>query len=84
MHCFAAQFAQADDIFLPIPAHLKTIKTQSIQKVSAPNKKLLSIAQNSVQKNNTNYRFTLNLSQKAIDISINEVTHNKRGTRSFL
>ena len=76
----AAEFAQADDVFSPVPTHLKTIKSQSIQKVLAPSKKLLSIA----QKNNTNYRFTLDLSQASIDIGINEVTHNKRGTRSFL
>ena len=88
LSCLAAEFAQADDIFFPVPTHLKTIKSQSIQKIFAPSKKLLSIPQNSVknsaQKNNTNYRFTLDLSQASIDIGINEVTHNKRGTRSFL
>jgi hypothetical protein len=78
MCCFVAKFVQAVDTSFPVPAHLKTIKPQSIQKVLAPSKKLLS-----VQKSGTNYRFALNLNQASIDIGIDEVTHNKRGTRSF-
>lgn len=82
--CFALKFAQANDTFSTVPAHLKSIKLQSLQKLSAPSKKLLSVSQNSAQLNKTNYRFTLNLNQTPIDIGIDEVTHNnKRGTRSF-
>ena len=72
------KFAQAYDNSFPVPAHLKTIKPQSIQKISAPSKKLLSAKQNG-----TGYRFALNLNQTSIDIGIDELTHNKRGTRSF-
>jgi hypothetical protein len=82
--CYALKFAQANDTFSTVPAHLKSIKVQSLQRLSAPSKKLLSVSQNSVQLNKTNYRFTLNLNQTPIDIGIDEVTHNiKRGTRSF-
>jgi len=73
--CLTAKFVQADDTSLPVPAHLKTIKSQSIQKLLAPNKRLLS-----AQHKGANYRFALNLNQTSIDIGIDEVTHNKRGT----
>jgi hypothetical protein len=76
--CLAPKFAQAFDTFSHVPAHLKTIKPQSIQKVLAPSRKLLS-----EQKNGSNYRFALTLNQASIDIGIDDVTHNKRGTRSF-
>ncbi|MFT6331319.1 MAG: hypothetical protein ACJAYN_003273 [Bermanella sp.] len=78
VYCFAASFAQASNTSFSVPAHLKSIKSQSIQKITAPSKKLLS-----AKRNGTNYRFALNLRQTSIDIGIDEVTHNKRGTRSF-
>ena len=78
MCCFVPKFVQAVDTSLPVPAHLKMIKPQSIQKVLVPSKKLLS-----VQKRGTNYRFALKLNQASIDIGIDEVTYNKRDTRSF-
>jgi hypothetical protein len=78
MCCFVPTFAHAVDNPFPVPAHLKTIKPQAIQKVLVPSKKLLS-----VQKRGTNYRFALKLNQASIDIGIDEVTYNKRDTRSF-
>ena len=78
MCCFVPKFAHAVDNPFPVPAHLKTIKPQAIQKVLVPSKKLLS-----VQKRGTNYRFALKLNQASIDIGIDEVTYNKRDTRSF-
>jgi hypothetical protein len=78
MYCFLPKFAQADDIFPSVPAHLKTIKSDSIQKVSVPSERLLS-----AQKYGANYRFSLNLNQTSIDIGVDVVTQNKRGTRSF-
>ena len=75
---FVPKFAHAVDNPFPVPAHLKTIKPQAIQKVLVPSKKLLS-----VQKRGTNYRFALKLNQASIDIGIDEVTYNKRDTRSF-
>ncbi|MFQ3190991.1 MAG: hypothetical protein ACI936_002127, partial [Paraglaciecola sp.] len=82
--CFALRSAQADDISFLMPAHLKSIKIQSIQKLSAPSKSLLSVSQNVAQLNKANYRFTLNLNQTPIDIGIDEITFgNKHGTRSF-
>ncbi|WP_198556653.1 M12 family metallo-peptidase [Paraglaciecola sp. MB-3u-78] len=78
MYCFLPKFAQADDTFPSVPAHLKTIKSHSIQKVSVPSEKLLS-----AQKHGANYRFFLNLNQASIDIGVDEVTQNKGGTRSF-
>lgn len=82
--CFALTSAQADDNSFLMPAHLKSIKIQSIQKLSAPSKSLLSVTQNVAQLNKANYRFTLNLKQTSIDIGIDEITFgNKHGTRSF-
>ena len=78
MYCFAPKFSQAYDTRPSVPAHLKTIKSQAIQKVSIPSEKLLS-----VQKSGANYRFALKLNQASIDIGIDEVTQSKRGTRSF-
>jgi hypothetical protein len=74
--CLAPKFVQAVDTSFPV--HLKTIKPQSIQKVLVPSKKLLS-----VQKRGSNYRFALKLNQASIDIGLDEVTYNKRDTRSF-
>jgi hypothetical protein len=76
--CLAPKFVQAVDTSFPVPVHLKTIKPQSIQKVLVPSKKLLS-----VQKRGSNYRFALKLNQASIDIGLDEVTYNKRDTRSF-
>ena len=76
MCCFVPKFVQAVDTSLP--AHLKMIKPQAIQKVLVSSKKLLS-----VQKRGSNYRFALKLNQASIDIGIDEVTYNKRDTRSF-
>jgi len=78
MYCFYPKFAQADNHFSSIPAHLTPIKSQSIQKLLAPSKKLLS-----AKENGANYRFTLNLNQASIDIGVDEVTQHKRETRSF-
>ena len=78
MYCFAPKFSQAYDTRPSVPTHLKTIKSQAIQKVSIPSEKLLS-----VQKSGANYRFALKLNQASIDIGIDEVTQSKRGTRSF-
>jgi hypothetical protein len=79
LYCFTPTFAQATDTSPPVPAYLKTIKTQSIQRILVPSKTLLS-----AQKNATNYRFALNLKQTHIDIGIDEVTHNTLGSHSFL
>ena len=78
MCCFVPKFVQAVDTSFPVPAHLKMMKPQSIQKVLVSSKKLLS-----VQKRGSNYRFALKLNQASIDIGIDEVTYNKRDTRSF-
>jgi hypothetical protein len=80
MYCFVSNFAQANNSSFLVPAHLKSIKSQSIQKITAPSKKLLS-----AKRKGANYRFALNLNQTSIDIAIDidKVTDNKRGTRSF-
>jgi hypothetical protein len=84
-YCLVFQFAQASQAFLLLsssasaPAHLKTINPQSIQKVWVPSKQLLSVS-----KIGGNERFTLDLKQTSIDIGIDNMTHNKGGTRSFL
>ena len=77
LYCLGPKFAQADNTSFPVPAHFKNIKSGSIQNVSAPSKRLLS-----AQKNSGNYRFALNLNQASIDIGIDEVTYNRRGTPS--
>ena len=78
IYCLVPKFAQADNNPLLVPAHFKNIKSASIQNVAAPSKRLLS-----AQKNRGNYRFALNLNQASIDIGIEEVTYNKRGTPSY-
>ena len=77
--CLTPKLAQADNKFVSVPAHLKTLKSQSLQKVLVPSKKLLS-----AHKNGANFRFALNLNQTSIDIGIDEVNQNTRGTRSFV
>lgn len=76
--CFTPKLSQAVDSFSPVPAHLKQIKSESIQQVLAPNKKLLS-----AQHKGAKYRFRLNVSQASIDIGIDEVIHSKGQIHSF-
>jgi hypothetical protein len=78
MFCLTAKFAQANDTNASVPAHLKTIKSQSIQIVANSSKRLLL-----AKPNSGNYRFALNLRQASIDIGVDEVMFNKRGTGSF-
>jgi hypothetical protein len=72
------KFVQANDTKASVPAHLKAIKSQSIQIVATSSKKLLSVS-----SKGSHYRFALNLRQGAIDIGVDEVVFNKRGTSSF-
>jgi hypothetical protein len=78
VYCLVPKISQADETSFPAPAHLKNIKSHAIQTVPAPNQKLLS-----AKNNGTHYRFALDLRQTSIDIGVDEMTQNTRGTRSF-
>jgi hypothetical protein len=75
---FVPKWSHAGENSFAVPAHFKSIKSQSIQKVSAPSQTLLSARSNVV-----GYHFALDLKQTSIDIGIDKLTHNDSGTQSF-
>ncbi len=76
--CLSPKLVLATDTSASVPTHLKTIKANSIQQVSTSGKTLLS-----AKPVGTQFRFALNLRQASIDIGVDKVVLNKRGTRSF-
>tara|TARA_R110000751_G_scaffold15290_5_gene49509 strand:+ start:86908 stop:89742 length:2835 start_codon:yes stop_codon:yes gene_type:complete len=78
MFCLVVKPAQANNNTTSVPAHFKSLKSQSIQTLTTANKTLLS-----AKRSGSMSRFTLNLRQVPIDIGVDNVMQTKGGSRSF-